>query len=178
MGIKHSISFSSLRLIELHSSHLHLPFHMPPQTYFPPHSMQTMNHPLIALIVLTNRAPPISSTNHSPLVNSPPPTPSLSCECGSQPYTFPSPFDNPHVGHFPPSTISTCTIVHDQAPQPTPFLLCICNLHLKPLATHVCVNLPFKGEPTNIPIKHPIHLIQTIVTILIPYFPLLPLHLH
>ncbi len=53
------------------------------------------------------------------------------------------------------------------------------NLHLKSLGPHVGANLPVEGQLIiNIPIRHSIQLIQTLVTILTQYLPLFSFRLH
>jgi hypothetical protein len=72
--------------------------------------MQTTHFPLVTPSILTNHTPPISSPYRPP---------TLCVNVRPQPYTFPNPFDHAHVGPFPPSTLLTFLIAHDQIPQPT-----------------------------------------------------------
>ncbi len=67
--------------------------------------MQTMDHPLVPPIFLTNHTPPTNSL-YRPLA--------FYMNVGPQPYIFPNPFDNAHVKPFVPSILLAFTIVHDQ----------------------------------------------------------------
>ncbi len=59
------------------------------------------------------------------------------------------------------------------------FPQCVYNLHLKSLAPLLGTNFPVKGQfVINIPIKHPIHIIQTPMIILTLYLPSFPPCLH
>jgi hypothetical protein len=117
--------------------------------------MQITNYPLAPLTIITNHAPPISSPYWSLTFHA---------NVGSQPYTFPNLLDNALVGPFPPSTFLAPTIAHDQTPQPTP----ISPTHLQLPPKSFC---PTYGRQftirrfTYVPTIHPIHLIQTHVTI-------------
>jgi len=69
--------------------------------------MQTMHHPLVSLPILTNHTPPTSSSYWLPV---------LHVNVGLEPYTFPNPFDHANLGPFPPSTLPTPSLAHDQTP--------------------------------------------------------------
>jgi hypothetical protein len=72
--------------------------------------MQTTHFPVVPLPILTNHTPPISSP-YRPLA--------FCVNVKPQPYIFPNPFDHAHLGPFPPSTLPTPLIAHDQTPQHT-----------------------------------------------------------
>jgi hypothetical protein len=72
--------------------------------------MQTTHLPLFPPSILTSHTPPTSS----------PYRPQTFCvNVKPQPYTFPNPLENTHVGPFPPFTLPTFPVTHDQTPQPT-----------------------------------------------------------
>jgi len=73
--------------------------------------MQITNYPPAPRTIITNHAPPTSSSYWSLTFH---------VNVGSQPYTFPNPLHNALVGPFPPSTFLAFTIANDQTPQPTP----------------------------------------------------------
>jgi len=76
-------------------------------------------------------------TNHIPPTNSPYQLLTLHVNVGSQPNTFLISLNNAHLKPFLPSTLNNAHI-HDQTPKRA------CNFHLKLLALHVDVNLPFE----------------------------------
>ncbi len=96
-----------------------------------PSPMQTMHLPLVPPCILTNH---ISSP--IPLINS---------SHSAQPYTFPNPFDHAHVGPFPPFTLPTFPIAHDQTPNLALSHQHVCNLHLIFFAPPIGVNLLIEG---------------------------------
>jgi hypothetical protein len=73
--------------------------------------MQTTNHPLITLPILTNHTPPTSAP-YQPLT--------LHVNVGSQPYIFLNPFNHMLLGHFPLPSLLVLIVGHDYTPQPTP----------------------------------------------------------
>jgi hypothetical protein len=73
--------------------------------------MQTTNYPQITPLILTNHTPP-TNTPYQP--------PTLHVNEGSQPYTFPNPFDHAQLGQFPLPTLLVPTNDLDHTPQPTP----------------------------------------------------------
>ncbi len=142
----------------------HLSYDAPLHTYFSPHfpcKPQT-----------THQVPSYFNKPHTtyqfPLLAA-----NLSCKCGAPILHFPNPLDNAQVGPFPPSILSTLIIVHDWAFQH------ICNLHVKAFAPLVGINILIEGWiAINILVKHPIHLVQTFMTISAQYPPLFPPRVH
>jgi hypothetical protein len=123
MRTKRHMSSSSSCFIELHSSHR--PFVLScitidlSSTSSP---MQTTNHPLVPLPIVTNHTPHINSL-YRPLA--------FCVNVGPWPYTFQGPLDHAQVGPFPPSTISTPIVPHDRTPQPSPISSTYSQLPLK-----------------------------------------------
>jgi hypothetical protein len=94
MATKCPMSPSSSRFIEPWYSHH--PFTFSPTTtnlISTPSRMQITNYPLAPLTIITNHASPTSSPYWSLTFHA---------NVGSQPYTFPNPFDNALVGPFSP----------------------------------------------------------------------------
>jgi len=131
-GTKCPMSSSSSNHIEPHNFyHPFVLIYVVIDMFFTPFLMQTANHPLI---------PPPILTNHTPLSSSHYQLPTLHVNVGPQPYTFPNLFDHAQ-GPFPPFTLSTLTVTHDQTPNIPSSLQHTYNLHLKILAPHVGVKL-------------------------------------
>ncbi len=137
MGTNRPMSPNSSHHIELRSSH-------PPfisscattnlsSTSSP---MQTINHPLVNPPILTNHTPPTSSPYQPP---------TLHVNVGSQPYTFPNPFDHAQFKHFSFPILLVPIVSHDHTSQPTSFFQHALNLHLKSCAPHVGANLLVEG---------------------------------
>jgi hypothetical protein len=104
-------------------------------------------------------------------------SPNFSWDEGSQPYTFPNPFDYAQLKHFPLPILLVLIVGYDHYPNPPPFLQHTFNFHLKSCVPPMGVNLPVKGKfIISIPVKHIIHPIQTFMIILAQYLPLFPLH--
>jgi hypothetical protein len=98
--------------------------------------MQTINHPLVTPPILTNHTPPISSPYQPP---------TLCVNVGSQPYTFPNPFNHAQLQFFAFPlywSLQLAMIIPLNLP---PFLQHAFNLHLKCYAPLVGTNLPVKG---------------------------------
>jgi hypothetical protein len=115
MGTKHPMSPNSSHLIKLCSSHH--PFTLSCATTnlsSTSSPMQTINHPLITLLILTNHTPPFNSP-YQPLA--------FHVNVGSQLYTFPNPLDHAQLRHFLPLTLLVFTNGHDHTPKPTPISL-------------------------------------------------------
>jgi len=136
MGTKCPMSFNLSCLIKPHNSH-HL-FTL---------SCATTSHPLV----------PPSHPNHKLPINSPSQfnklyttyqfpllAPTHCVNVGSQPHTFPNHLNHAQVKRFPPFTLLTPIVAHNQTPQPTFTSSTHCNLHLKSFAPLVSVNLPLK----------------------------------
>jgi hypothetical protein len=112
MGSKRPMSPNSSNLIESHS--FHCPFVLSCATTDLSSTsslMQTINHPLVTPLNLTNHTPPTSSP-YQPLI--------FHVNVGSQPYIFPNPFNHAQLRHFSLPTLFVPTIGHDHTPQPTP----------------------------------------------------------
>jgi hypothetical protein len=112
MGTKRPMSPNSSYFIKPHSSHP--PFASSRDTTSLSSTsspMQTTNHPVVTLLILTNHTPPTSAP-YQPLT--------LHVNERSQFYTFPNPFDHPQLGHFPLPILLVPTIGLDHTPQPTP----------------------------------------------------------
>jgi hypothetical protein len=75
---------------------------------------QTTNHPIITLPIITNHTPP-SSSPYQPLT--------FHVNVGSQPCTFPNPFNHAQLRHFSPPFLLVPIVGHDHTPQPTPISL-------------------------------------------------------
>jgi hypothetical protein len=126
MGTKHLMSHSSSCPIKLPPSYH--PFVISCATKYlvsTPSPMQTAHFPLIPLPILINYTPSTSSSYQPP---------TLRVNGRPQLYTFPNPFDHAHVSPFPPSTLPTLPIAHDQTPQPT----FISSTHLQPPPNVFC----------------------------------------
>jgi hypothetical protein len=123
MGTKHPMSLSSSCFIEPRPSHYSFILScVTANLVSTPSPMQIMHLPLV---------PPCILTNHTPPTNSPYRPLAFRMNARPQPYTFPNPLDHAHVGPFPPSTLPTPPITHDQTPQPT-------------LISSTCLQLPLK----------------------------------
>ncbi len=100
-----------------------------------PSPMQTTQHPLVPLPILTN---------HTPFTSSPYWLLTLCVNVGPELYIFPNLFYHAHVGPFLPSTLPTPPVAHDQTPN-----LCssqnVCNFHLKFITPLINANLLVKG---------------------------------
>jgi len=126
MGTKHPMSPNSFYFIEPRSSHC--PFISSCDTTnlsFTSFPMQTTNHPLVSPLILTN---------HTPLISAPYQPPTFHVNEGSQPYTFPNPFNHAQLGHFPPLTLLVPIVGLNHTPQPNP----ISSMHLQPPPKIVC----------------------------------------
>jgi hypothetical protein len=137
MGTKRPMSPSSSCPIEPHPSHH--PFILSCTTtnlVFTPSPMQTMHLLLVPPCILTNHTPPISSP-YQPLV--------LQLNAKPQPYIFPNSLYHAHVKPFPPSTLPTPLVTHDQTPNLPLSHQHVCNLHLKFLSPPVGATLLSKG---------------------------------
>jgi hypothetical protein len=98
--------------------------------------MQTTNYPQITPLILTNHTPP-TNTPYQP--------PTLHVNEGSQPYTFPNPFDHAQLGQFPLPlywSLQMTLIIPFNLP---PFLQHALNLHLKFHVRLASANLLVKG---------------------------------
>jgi hypothetical protein len=112
MGTKRPMSPNFSRLIEPSDSHH--PFISScasTNLYSTLSPMHTINHPLITPLIPTSYTPPTSSPSQ-PLA--------FHVNLGSQPYTFPNPFNHAQLEHFPPPTLLVLIVDHDHTPQPTP----------------------------------------------------------
>jgi hypothetical protein len=108
MGTKCPMSPNSSSFIEPHSSHRPFISSCAPTNLSSTLSpMQNRNHSLFT--------PPIP-TNHTPPTNSPYQPQAFHVNVGSQPYTFPNPFNHVQLGHFSPPTLLVPTIGHDHTP--------------------------------------------------------------
>jgi hypothetical protein len=173
MGTKHPMSPNSSRLIKLYNSHC--PFASSCSNIdifsisFP---MQTTNHPLVTLLILTN---------HAPTTSAPYQPPTLHVNEGSQPYTFLNPLDHVQLEHSPPPPFYWSLHWPWSYPPPTNlphFFQHTFNLHLKSCVPLMGANLLVEGYfIINFFVRHLIHPIQTLVIILAQYPPLLPLHM-
>jgi len=112
MGTKHPMSFNSFSFIKLRSSH-HPFISLCGTTNLSSTSspMQTTNHPLVTLLILTN---------HTPLINASYQPPTFYLNEGSLPYTFLNPLNHAQLGHFPPPILLVFIVGHDHNLQPTP----------------------------------------------------------
>jgi hypothetical protein len=112
MGTKHPMSSNSSCFIEPYNSHCPFTSSCATVNILSTSSpTQAINHPLVTLSILINHTPP---------TNSPYQAPTLHVNVGSQPYTFPNPFDHTQLGHFPLPTLLVPIVGHDHTPQPTP----------------------------------------------------------
>jgi hypothetical protein len=152
MGNKHPMSLNSSHFIEPHN--YYYPFSLSCTTDLSStlSPTQTTNHPLVTLLILIIHTPPTSSP-YQPLT--------FHVNVGSQPHTFPNPFDHAQLRHFSSPTILVLTIGHDHTPISTrpqlpPKVLC-------PTCEHQFINRRLVRH--NVPIKHPIYPIQTFVII-------------
>ncbi len=123
MVTNHPMSTNSSCFIKLHN--LHCPFAsscatMDLSSISSP--MQTINHPLVTLLILTNNTPPTSAPYQSP---------NFHANVGSQSYTFSNPFDHAQLRHSPPLTLLVPIVGHDHTLQPTPIFLIHFQLSLK-----------------------------------------------
>jgi hypothetical protein len=137
MGIKCFMSPSSPCHTKFYSYHHSFIFsHATTNLFSTSSPMHTTHHLLPPPIILTTQVPPM---------NSPYWPPSLHVNLRSQPYTFPIPINNTHVGPFP-------HLLHQplQLFMIKPYNLSLsphhaCNFHLKPLAPLASISLAFKG---------------------------------
>ncbi len=72
--------------------------------------MQTTNHPLVTLLILTN---------HTPLTSAPYQPPTFHVNVGSPFYIFPNPFNHAQLEHFPLPILLVLIVGLDHTPQPT-----------------------------------------------------------
>jgi len=98
--------------------------------------MQTINHPLVTPLILTNHTPPFSSPYQSL---------ALHVNVGSQLYTFPNPFDHAQLKHFPFPLYWSLHTTMTIPPNLPPFFQQAFNLHLKSCVPLVGTNLLIKG---------------------------------
>jgi hypothetical protein len=127
--------------------------------------MRTTNHTLITSLILTNHTPPTS--------------PQPFCECGVPTLHFPKPPQSCITRIFFPSHSIGLQLAMIIPPNLPPFLQHTFNLHLESYVPLVGANLLIEGQLIiNIPIRHLIHPMQTLVIILAQHLRLLPLHLH
>jgi hypothetical protein len=137
MGTKRPMSPNSSHFIEPHISHH--PFALSCTTTdlsSTSSPMQTIIHPLVTPLILTNHTPPISSP-YQPLT--------LCVNVGSQPYTFPNPLNHAQLQLFAFPLHWSLQLVMIIPPNLPPFLQHALNLHLKCYAPLVGTNLPVKG---------------------------------
>jgi hypothetical protein len=116
----------------------HAPFslsHTTTTLFSTPFPVQSRHQPPTLHIILTNDTPPTGSPYQ-------PSTPHVNVE--PQPNNFSILLNSTHVKSFPPSTLSTPIIAHDQNPT-YPIPQHTYNLYLELLASHVGINLPFEG---------------------------------
>jgi hypothetical protein len=137
MGIKHLMSPSSPCHTKFHSYHHSFLFsHATTNLFSTSFPIHTTHYPLF---------PPITLTTEAPLMNFPYWSPTLHANLKSQPYTFPIPINNTHVGSFPHLLHQPLQLFMIKPYNLSPSPHHTRNFHLEPLAPLVGVDLPFEG---------------------------------
>jgi hypothetical protein len=132
-----SMSPNSSHLIESHSFHCPFPLSCATTDLSSTSSLtQTINHPLVTPLILTNHTPPTSSP-YQPLT--------LHVNVGSQPYIFPNPFNHAQLRHFSLPTLLVQKLAMIIPLNLPPFLQHVFNLYLKSCAPPMGVNLLVAG---------------------------------